>query len=105
MKAAYPIVLKKGKEFIIVYIPDFDINTQGRDLAEAIESYGGMHEAGASRVRKPLWCAHQRAALSVSPCKLEPIYGIARGHGNECALRQALSCESRPWLWCDRAPR
>lgn len=37
MKAAYPIVLKKGKEFIIVYIPDFDINTQGSDLAEAIE--------------------------------------------------------------------
>ena len=37
MKAAYPIVLKKGKEFIVVYIPDFNINTQGRDLAEAIE--------------------------------------------------------------------
>ena len=30
MKAAYPIV-------IIVYVPDFDINTQGTDYADAIE--------------------------------------------------------------------
>jgi len=37
MKAAYPIILTKGKEFIIVYIPNFNINTQGKDLADAIE--------------------------------------------------------------------
>jgi len=37
MKTAYPIILSKGKESIIVYIPDFNINTQGLDVADAIE--------------------------------------------------------------------
>ena len=37
MKAVYPIVLSKGKEYIIVYVPDFNINTQGRDEADAME--------------------------------------------------------------------
>lgn len=37
MKNAYPIVMTKGKEFIVVYIPDFDINTQGKDIPDAIE--------------------------------------------------------------------
>lgn len=37
MKAAYPIVLTKGEKFIIVYVPDFDINTQGEDIAGAME--------------------------------------------------------------------
>lgn len=35
MKNAYPIVMTKEKG-IVVYIPDFDINTQGEDEAEAI---------------------------------------------------------------------
>lgn len=37
MKKAYPIILTKGKEFIVVYVPDFDINTQGNDVPDAIE--------------------------------------------------------------------
>jgi predicted RNase H-like HicB family nuclease len=37
MKAAYPIVMSKGKKFIVVYIPDFKINTQGKDEAYAME--------------------------------------------------------------------
>ena len=37
MKAAYPVVMNKGVERIIVYIPDFDINTQGEDYADAME--------------------------------------------------------------------
>jgi len=37
MKAVYPILLSKGKEFIIVYVPDFNINTQGRNDADAME--------------------------------------------------------------------
>ena len=37
MKSAYPIVMTQGKEFIVVFIPDFDINTQGKDVPEAIE--------------------------------------------------------------------
>ena len=37
MKAAYPIVITKGKTHYIVYVPDFDINTQGTDMADAME--------------------------------------------------------------------
>lgn len=37
MKNTYPIILTpEGKSFT-VYVPDFDINTQGDDLTEAIE--------------------------------------------------------------------
>lgn len=37
MKNSYPIVLTPDNEGYTVYIPDFDINTQGYDLTEAIE--------------------------------------------------------------------
>jgi predicted RNase H-like HicB family nuclease len=37
MKAAYPILLCKSKKFIVVYVPDFNINTQGKDESDAIE--------------------------------------------------------------------
>lgn len=37
MKRAYPIIMEQGKEFVIVTIPDFNINTQGNDLVDAIE--------------------------------------------------------------------
>lgn len=34
---AYPVIMEKGEKFIIVFIPDFNIDTQGVDYAEAIE--------------------------------------------------------------------
>lgn len=37
MKAAYPIILTQGEKYIVVYAPDFDINTQGETVAEAME--------------------------------------------------------------------
>lgn len=37
MKRAYPIIMEQGKEFVIVTIPDFNINTQGDNLVDAIE--------------------------------------------------------------------
>ncbi len=37
MKQAYPIIMTRGKEFIVVFIPDFDINTQGKDIPDAME--------------------------------------------------------------------
>jgi predicted RNase H-like HicB family nuclease len=37
MKNAYPIVMTQGKKFIVVFIPDFNINTQGNDIPDAIE--------------------------------------------------------------------
>lgn len=37
MKNAYPIIMTQGKEFIVVFVPDFNINTQGKDVPDAIE--------------------------------------------------------------------
>lgn len=37
MKNAYPIIMTHGKKFIVVSIPDFNINTQGVDVPDAIE--------------------------------------------------------------------
>ena len=37
LKGVYPILLSPGNDFVLVTIPDFDINTQGTDLSEAIE--------------------------------------------------------------------
>lgn len=37
MKNAYPVILTQGKEHIVVFVPDFQINTQGKDIPDAIE--------------------------------------------------------------------
>jgi len=37
MKNSYPIILIPDETGFVVYIPDFDINTQGESLTEAIE--------------------------------------------------------------------
>jgi len=37
MKTAYPIILTPDKSGYLVYVPDLNINTEGRDLADAIE--------------------------------------------------------------------
>ena len=37
MKTAYPIIMSKGVSHIVAYIPDFDINTQGMNEADAME--------------------------------------------------------------------
>lgn len=36
MKNVYPIIITKDKNFYVVSIPDFEIGTQGKTLAEAI---------------------------------------------------------------------
>ncbi len=37
MRKAYPIIMHIGEKFIVVSIPDFNINTQGTDISDAIE--------------------------------------------------------------------
>ena len=37
MKKAYPVILTPAKIGYVVYVPDLDINTQGTDVADAIE--------------------------------------------------------------------
>ena len=40
MKNAYPIVMTQGKEFIVVFVPDFNINTQIEMARDAIGLMG-----------------------------------------------------------------
>lgn len=37
MRATYPIIMREGTSHIVVSIPDFGVNTQGEDYAEAME--------------------------------------------------------------------
>ncbi len=37
MREAYPIILTRGQKYVVVSIPDFNINTQGEDFADAME--------------------------------------------------------------------
>lgn len=37
MKQAYPVIMTQGNEFLVVYVPDFNINTQGKSYVEAME--------------------------------------------------------------------
>ena len=37
MKAVYPIILTPAERGYVVFVPDLDINTEGEDLANAIE--------------------------------------------------------------------
>lgn len=37
MKAVYPIVMTKEADGVLVYVPDFDINTEGDNYYDAIE--------------------------------------------------------------------
>ena len=37
MKVVYPIILTPAERGYVVFVPDLDINTEGEDLADAIE--------------------------------------------------------------------
>lgn len=37
MKNAYPIQIERDGDFFVVFVPDFNINTQGASIAEAME--------------------------------------------------------------------
>lgn len=37
MKTAYPIIMTQEEQTILVYVPDFDANTEGNNYADAME--------------------------------------------------------------------
>ena len=37
MKETYPVRIRKGEKYFVVHVPDFDCNTQGETLTDAIE--------------------------------------------------------------------
>ena len=67
MKTAYPIVMSQGAEYIIVYVPDFDINTQGTDYADAIEMARdaiGLMGIDMEDEKEPIPCPSDMSAIS-----------------------------------------
>ena len=40
MKIAYPTFIREDEGAFLVYVPDFDIYTEGKDLVDAIEMAG-----------------------------------------------------------------
>lgn len=67
MKAAYPIIMSQGAEYIIVYVPDFDINTQGTDYADAIEMARdaiGLMGIDMQDEKEPIPCPSDMSAIS-----------------------------------------
>ena len=53
MKTAYPVVISKGKKFLIASVPDCEIDTQGENLVEAIEM---------ARDAISIWCVGEQDA-------------------------------------------
>ncbi|MCL2201454.1 MAG: type II toxin-antitoxin system HicB family antitoxin [Oscillospiraceae bacterium] len=53
MKIAYPIIITKGKKYLIVSIPDCEIDTQGETIVDAIDM---------ARDAISLWCVGQQDA-------------------------------------------
>lgn len=37
MKNTYPAIIRKGKKYLLSYVPDFDISTQGENITNVIE--------------------------------------------------------------------
>lgn len=37
MKNVYPVILTPAEHGYVVYVPDFDINTEGKDAADAVD--------------------------------------------------------------------
>ena len=68
MKSVYPIVLTQLPDGYAVYIPDFDANTQGDDLSDAIEMARdaiGLMGIDMEDDHKPLPAARNTTEISV----------------------------------------
>lgn len=68
MKAVYPVIFTNLGDGFMAYVPDFEINTQGGSLAEAIEMARdaiGIMGIDMEDEGKQLPCASDVSALSV----------------------------------------
>jgi len=53
MKTAYPVVISKGSKYLIASVPDCKIDTQGKNIVEAIEM---------ARDAISIWCVCEQDA-------------------------------------------
>ena len=66
MKTAYPIILTPSEGGYLVYAPDFNINTEGRDLADAT-----YHWPGGRRQNPPEQRRQSHPPLPFDKCALD----------------------------------
>jgi predicted RNase H-like HicB family nuclease len=62
MKTAYPIVITKGKKFLLASVPDCEIDTQGENIVDAIEM---------ARDAISIWCVGEQDAGRTLPIPSE----------------------------------
>ena len=62
MKMAYPVVIAKGKSFLIASVPDCEIDTQGESIVDAINM---------ARDAISIWCVGQQDAGQQLPLPSE----------------------------------
>ena len=53
MKIAYPVIMTKGERYLIASVPDCNIDTQGKDIIDAIEM---------ARDAISIWCVAEQGA-------------------------------------------
>jgi predicted RNase H-like HicB family nuclease len=58
MKTAYPVIISKGSKLLIASVPDCDIDTQGKDIVDAIEM---------ARDAISIWCVSELEAGRALP--------------------------------------
>jgi predicted RNase H-like HicB family nuclease len=62
MKLVYPVIITKDGKYLLVSVPDCDIDTQGKNLAEAIEM---------ARDAISIWCVCEQDAGRKLPAPSE----------------------------------
>ncbi|MCL2224974.1 MAG: type II toxin-antitoxin system HicB family antitoxin [Defluviitaleaceae bacterium] len=79
MKVAYPVIISKGEKYLIASVPDCEIDTQGKDVIEAIEM---------ARDAISIWCICQEDEGRELPIP-SALSDISCGNGETVALVDA----------------
>jgi len=76
MKIAYPVIISKGEKSLIASVPDCNIDTQGKDLVDAIEM---------ARDAISIWCVSEQDAGRSLPVASE-MFGLKQDDGDIVTL-------------------
>jgi predicted RNase H-like HicB family nuclease len=76
MKLVYPVIITKDGKYLLASVPDCDIDTQGKNLAEAIEM---------ARDAISIWCVCEQDAKRELPAPSE-LSSLKTGSGQIATL-------------------
>ena len=109
MKNVYPVILTPEKNGYSVYIPDFNANTQGDSLAEAIEMARdaiGMMGVDYYYDRKEIPVPHMSSTVKLKKGEIATLVDIdfdsyRKAYENRTVKKNC----TLPWLLCKEAER